>query len=400
MNLQKLSRLSSALLLLPGIFMGCSRPAVEPVSGEVEAPPSIQQAEVERTVLVHLDDSEVDALRIETHQVTEQSLSHDLDVPGEVMHSPEHFSIISAPISGRVVSIAAHEGEAVRKGGLLLEMESLEFADLVAEYLNAHASLALREVERARTKQLVNENIAAQRTLDQRDAELKQARASFAASLARLRAVGVSKPEIDEWVDAGPESYGVLKVRAPISGIIDHHMIDLGSAVNIYDEMLTLVDPGHVMVKGYAPPGEADGLQVGDTVLITGRQQGDEQLEATVTSINPALDAENKSVVVNILTPTKEGWPIQGDLVNVAIKHQNTVAEMLLPISSIQYEGNRAAVFVKQSASVYEKRFVDIGRIDQDFVVVRSGVSTGDEVAITQVFNLKAISRFEQYGEE
>lgn len=379
--------------------MGCNRPAVDTTTGEVEAPPSIQGSQAQ-SALVNLDDSEVDALRIETHRVTEQQRVHALEVPGEVMHSPEHFSIVSAPISGRVVSIAAHEGEAVRKGGLLLELESLEFADLVAAYLNADAAMALREVDLNRTQQLVGENISAQRTLDQKEAELKQARATFAASLARLQAVGVSKSEIDKWVDQGPESYGMLKVRAPISGVIDQHMIDLGTAVRAYDEMLTLVDPGHVLVKGYVPPDEADGLKPGDQVLITGRQQGKQQAEATVTTINPALSPDNKSVVVNILMPATDGWPIQGELVNVAIKHQNTVAEMLLPLSAIQYEGNQAAVFVKQSASVYEKRFVDIGRIDQDYVVVRSGVSPGDEVAITQVFNLKAISRFEQYGEE
>lgn len=380
--------------------LGCSQPEVEPGALDVEAPPSIQQSTADAPVLVTLDASEVDALRIETHQVTEQTRVHLLEVPGEVIHSPEHFSIVSAPISGRIVSIAAHEGEAVRKGALLLEMESLEFADLVVAYLNARAALALREVELTRTQQLVAENISAQRVLDQREAELKQASASFNASLARLRAVGVSKSEIDRWVDEGPESYGVLKVHAPIAGIIDHHMIDLGTAVTAYDEMLTLVDPGQVMVKGYVPPAEADGLKPGDAVLITGRQRTGQQIEATVTSINPALNADNKSVVINILMPAKDGWPIQGDLVNVSIKHRNTMAEMLLPLSAIQYEGNRATVFVKQSASAYEKRFVTIGRMDQATVVVLSGVAEGDEVAITQVFNLKAISRFEQYGEE
>lgn len=382
------------------LAVGCSQPEVEPVALDVEAPPSIRQSTADAPVLVTLDASEVDALNIETYTVIRQDVAHQVTVPGEVVASPEHFSIVSAPISGRIVSIAAHEGEPVRKGSVMLEIESLQFAELVAAHLKARAGLALSEVQTERTRQLVGDQISAQRTLDRLEAEQKQARAELASSLARLQAVGLSRAEIEQWAEEEPASYGILKVHAPISGFIDEHLIDLGQSVQAYDKMLSIVDPGHVMVKGYAPPAEGMDLRTGDAVRVTGRQAGGQQVEARVTSINPSLDADNKSLVVNILMPTINSWPMPGDQVSVDIQHRNATAEMILPLSAIQYEGNRATVFVKQRADAFEKRFVDIGRLDQDYAMVLSGVSEGDEVAVTQVFNLKAISRFEQYGEE
>ncbi len=135
-------------------------------------------------------------------------------------------------------------------------------------------------------------------------------------------------------------------------------------------------------------------------MLVSDRQAGVRQLQARIGSINPSLDAENKSVVVNVLMPSENGWPMPGNLVNMHIVHQRTIPEMTVPLSAVQYEGNRPAVFVKLSPDAYEKRFIEIGRVDQDYAVVNAGLSPGEHVAITQVFNLKAISRFEQYGEE
>lgn len=393
-------RFSAIAMSIGLIAGGCSQPAIESTSGAVDSPPSLQGALTEQTVVVQLDASEVDALHIETHEVTLQELAHQIEVPGEVMPSPEHFSLVSAPISGRIVSIAAHEGEAVRQGQLLFEMESLEFAELVADYLQARTSVAYEETQLARTRQLVSENITAQRTLEQREAELKQARASLAASLARLQAVGLSRQEVEQWIDDGPDSYAALRVRSPITGYIDEHEIELGQAVTAYDKLLSIVDPGFVLVKGYAPPAEAVDMHAGDRVLVKDRQAADRQIQARIATINPSLDADNKSVVLNVLMPAEEGWPMPGNLVSMVILHQQSTPEMIVPLSAVQYEGNRPTVFVKLSPDSYEKRFIEIGRVDQDYLVVKAGLSAGDQVAITQVFNLKAISRFEQYGEE
>jgi cobalt-zinc-cadmium efflux system membrane fusion protein len=154
------------------------------------------------------------------------------------------------------------------------------------------------------------------------------------------------------------------------------------------------------MIKGYAPPAEAGAISVGDEVLVRNRQAGDRQVQARIASINPSLDAGNKSVVLNVLMPTEKGWPRPGDLVDLIVQHQNTVPEIVLPLSAVQYENNRATVFVKRAPGSYEKRYVEVGRVDQNEVVIDSGVTPGEEIAVTQVFNLKAISRFEQYGEE
>ena len=62
-------------------------------------------------------------------------------------------------------------------------------------------------------------------------------------------------------------------------------------------------------------------------------------------------------------------------------------------------EEQEAAVFVRRAPLKYEKRVVQIERMTQDRAVISRGLQPGEEIAITQVFSLKALERFEQFAD-
>ena len=387
------------LWIVAGLIAGCSTPDVDVATGDVEAPPSIQRATETGPVIVNLDASEVAALNVETHRLQAMPGQHRVIAPGETTPFPENFVVVSAPISGRVVRITAHEGERVRRGQVVAELESIEYADLVASYLQATAEKELADAQLKRTEQLYGEKIAAQSVVDRHRAELTAATAGWEASKARLLAVGISEDRISTW-DEAPAGHAVLPVYAPISGYIEFHGIDLGQAVDAYDRMLTIISPEVVLVKGYVSPSDGDKVRVGDAVAISHRGEEQQRVLGEIISINPALNEANKAIVVNVQAAPVARWPRPGELVTLTIQSSTELEQLLMPMAALQYEGNRAAVFVRISDTEFEKRYVELGSIEGDEVEILGGVVSGEEVAITQVFNLKAISRFEQYGEE
>jgi cobalt-zinc-cadmium efflux system membrane fusion protein len=289
--------------------------------------------------------------------------------------------------------VHTHEGEAVRRGEALLELVSLEYAGLVADVLRARAERNYQQSQVDRLLQLVEKKIAAQQSLEKAQADLLRARAEFDAAFARVSALGLTEDGLET---AGP----TLVLRAPIAGAIDRHEIDLGSAVTVYQEMLSIVDPSHVLVQAYVPPDEAGDVAPGDTVSIHGSDAGQAVLAARIATVNPALGAENRSVVANILTPTRGGWPRPGQAVQVTIAGLGALETLSVPLSAILYEGDRATVFVQLDDASYEQRPVVLGRLTADRAEVLEGLLAGEPVAVTQVFNLKALRRFDQFGEE
>ncbi len=105
-------------------------------------------------------------------------------------------------------------------------------------------------------------------------------------------------------------------------------------------------------------------------------------------------------MVVNIHADTEALWPRPGQAVQVRIEGHSAGTALSVPMTALLYEGDQASVFVKVGSEGFEQRIIRLGRVTEDRAVVLEGLRAGEDVAVTQVFNLKALSRYEQYGEE
>lgn len=364
-------------------------------------PPSLSQKQTEQ--VIRLTEQQAEDLNIQLYTVKSEKISFDINAPGQVYAAPEHISVVSSPINGRVSNIYVHEGERVRKGDPLLEIESLEFANLVGDYLEATAEITYQQQQVERLKVLTEERISPQRTLERAQADLRRAKTRQSASLARLRAVGISLQEVQNWDPFTTDPKAELTLHAPIAGVLNQHLIDLGEAVNAYDKLLDIIDNTEVLVRGFVSPADAPFVREGTPVVITektedGTPQG-KRIEGEVTSVNPALDEENRSIVLNSILPTQDGWPIVGQSVRMKYAAQPLDSTFTIPLSAIQFEEQEAAVFVQQAPRQYVKRVVQVERMTDDRAVIGAGLKPGEKVAVTQVFSLKALERFEQFAD-
>lgn len=364
-------------------------------------PPSLTQKQNEQ--VINLTEQQAKDLNIQLYMVKSEKISFDINAPGQVYAAPEHIAVVSSPINGRVSNIYVHEGERVRKGDPLLEIESLEFANLVGDYLEATAEITYQQQQVERLKVLTEERISPQRTLERAQADLRRAKTRQSASLARLRAVGISPEEVQNWDPFTSEPKAKLTIHAPISGVLNQHLIDLGEAVNAYDKLLDIIDNTEVLVRGFVSPADAPFVREGTRVIITektedGTPQG-KRIKGEVTSVNPALDEENRSIVLNSIVPTEDGWPIVGQSVRMKYAAQPLDSTFTIPLSAIQFEEQEAAVFVQKAPRQYVKRVVQVERMTDDRAVIGSGLKPGEKIAVTQVFSLKALERFEQFAD-
>ena len=320
-----------------------------------------------------------------------------LTVPGTVTPSPEAFAVVSAPIGGRIVRIGAHEGEAVRAGQTIALIESLDLAALAGDYLEARAEADYQRQQVERYGPLVEKRITARSVLDKARVDLQRADALVQAARARLSAAGVSDAMLERTATDGR---AVVAVTAPRSGTIQEHRIDLGQSVNAYDELATIVNSAEVLVRGFVSPDEAARVRPGDAVMVYLPNDPERPVAARVTSVQPAADDAHRAVAVNVRVPTPNRELVPGQSVELNITTAATTPAVLVPTSAIVYEGDDATVFVRQDARTFERRVVTLGRVGGEDVVVTDGLEDGEEIAASQVFSLKALGRYAQYGEE
>jgi cobalt-zinc-cadmium efflux system membrane fusion protein len=400
--LSNLSSFSWALFLGFGlIMMSCQSEPAPPIPKSEEAPPSISGSSRSEG-LIKLTDQQSEELHIQTHLVTRDQFRYELVVPGNVEPSPDHYSEVSAPVNGRIVKMYAHEGEPVSQGDPLLDIESLEFANLAADYMEAIAEEKYLDQQLQRLRPLVEKQISSQRTLDRAEADLSRASARTKAARARLRAVGIQEAQMQEWSEKDVATNPVLRINAPINGTINEHLVSLGQSVNTNDKMLDIINRDQVLVKAYLSPEDAALLQPGDSLHVhtrEGPEHGVADVRSVIATLNPALDVTNRAITLNSFVRTVNGWPFVGQQVRVMCQVTSREPTIGIPLNAVQYEGENATVFVKRDETTWEKRFIDIQRMTPNSVIVSSGLSEGDEVAITQVFSLKAVGKFEEFAD-
>ena len=373
----------------------CGGGVPDPVATDAPPPPSIRAEAPTR--LVHLDEAQAAELTVETVRVAESTAPVVLTVPGTVEPSPEAYAVVSAPIGGRIVRIDAHEGEAVRAGQPIALIESLELASLVGDFLEARAEADYQQQQVERYGPLVEKRITARGVLDKAEADLKRAQALEQASRARLAAAGVSDAALAR---TAADGRAVVAVTAPRTGTIQEHRIDLGQAVNAYDELATIVNSAEVLVRGFVSPDAVPRIRPGDTVTIRSPNDPAQTLAARVTSVQPASDAAHRAVAVNVRVPTPRRELVPGQSVELEIHTAAAEPALVVPMGAIVYEGDDATVFVRRDDRTFERRALTLGRIGADAVVATDGLEPGEEVAVSQVFSLKALGRYAQYAEE
>lgn len=364
----------------------------------VDAVPPSLSSEKDKVKIVKLSDNEIKELNIKVVYVNEEIKNYITVAPGIVNPAPGHVSLVSAPVDGRITSINHYEGDSLGMGKILFSMESLTFGNLVADYLRAVAEKDYQKNRLKRLKQLVEKKISSQSELDRAQSDYKRASAAVNAAYSKLRAVGVPEYEIKKFTSL-ENIDPALNLRAHISGTVDQMMVEMGQSVNANDKMARIIDKTHVLIKGYVSPQDAQFIQVGDSVRISLRNDESRVITGQVNSINPGLDKENRSVVVNIIVPTKNEWPKSGENVRLQIFTNSLEEVVAIPIEAITYDGKTPIVFVKLSEGEYEKRPLEVSDIRDKYAFVSSGLKKNEQIAISQVFSLKALARYEQFSE-
>ena len=184
---------------------------------------------------------------------------HRVAAEGRVATYPGAEVKVGAERSGRLVSVRVKEGDLVRKGDLLAEIESDELlaglAEARARVVEAEAETKLAESNRERRQRLFEQKIAAVNDLDQANHDLDIARA-------RLLTAGATVTRYEAQIRKS-------RILAPITGTVTLRRVDAGQTVEAGDPTFTLADLSRLRVEGEAHEADADAIVLGSAVKIT-----------------------------------------------------------------------------------------------------------------------------------
>ncbi len=391
---------SGAILYILLFFLiGCKGEKPIQTSENIPLPPSLQSPQNHPIQTVTLDSAMARRITIRTIKIQQRHHAMRFPVPAVVEPDPDYFFIVSSPVEGRVIEIAHFEGETVEKGQILFKIQSVVFANQLAELLQSQADLKYYQSTYERLKKLAKQKITTERALQKAEADYLRAVAIHQAARAKIRAMGIPEANISAMLSDGTrEPY--LPIFAPSHGTITMLHIQQGQPILPADQLCTITNFSRLRVKGFIAPDELALVSVNDSVEIYQKSVPGLKIAARIQAINPSLEPQHKSIVVYVPIQPQKNWPLPGQNVRMTIFSKTKQKVIAIPLKAIEFEKDSPYVFVKRSWNTYEKRPITIHRTVGTMAIIQSGLQEGEEVAINQIFTLKALSRFEEFAED
>ena len=333
-----------------------------------------------------------DALRknqIEVVEVRLQRLARDVEVVGSVDLAPNYHAQIGPLIAGRIVSIKAQVGEAVRVGQVLAELESSEVGQAQAAYLTARATSLAAQANLRRERELAERKVSSERERELAEAAAITEQAQLAAATQRLRALGLRQVDIKQ---INEDRAGIVPLYSPIDGTIITRSISLGQSVQPATDAFSVANLSQLWVQLDLFEKDLPYVHADQRAEIRTEVYPGKSFPARVAYVGQLIDEKTRTAPVRIEFDNHEGLFRPGQFVTATLHGDpsRVISEVLaVPRKAVLTVEGKPLVFVQEPGG-FTKRTVELGASGGTQVEVRSGLSAGEKVAVDGGFLLKS----------
>lgn len=308
---------------------------------------------------------------------------------GEVRARSE--SRLGFRVGGKLLSRPAQVGQRVQAGALLAQLDAQDL-QLAAEAARAQLAAAqthrdLAQADLKRFKELRDQNFISGAELERREANFKAAQAQVEQAQAQAKGQG--------------NQSGYARLLADGAGVVTAVEAEPGQVLGAGTPVVRLALDGARDVLFNVPEDKVAAITVGSAAEV--RVWGSAQtVSATVREVAASADPVTRTFAVKLALSAGDKLPL-GATVTVlpkAFSRAESTA-ITLPTSALQRQGDKAAVWVLDEASMtVQARPIQIASADGNAVVVASGLEPGIQVVVTGVHVLNQGQKVRIYKEK
>jgi RND family efflux transporter MFP subunit len=267
---------------------------------------------------------------------------------------------VAFQVPGKVVAVGPDEGDVVREGQPLAELDPTDYR------LAVEQSAALAEhaaAERDRYRPLLAAGSVAPNDLQRMESAARQSAA--AAALARKR-------------------LSDARLLSPISGVVARRAVERGSTVGAGQSAFTLVDLDAVKVRIGVPEADVDMLRTGQAATVRLPALPEATFSGRVTSVGVTADPTTRTYAVEISVPNAGHRLKAGMVAEATVEGNRRTTAITVPATALvrDPEGATLLYLLDTSTSRVHGRRVTLGTTRGETVEIASGLAAGDLVVV------------------
>ena len=269
------------------------------------------------------------------------------------LEAERHVDVVSRT-QGLVKSILVEEGDRVTEGQPLAQLDTDALELTLRE---REVNMNSLESNYKRSQELVEQELLSSQEFEQTKFQYEAAATQYESAKLQLE---------------------YATIRSPFSGIITERLVEVGNLVNANDVVFRTADLDPLLARIHVPEKDIGQVRPGQSVRIN-VEGSDQTHTGRVSLISPIVDPESGTVKVTVEIRDRMGTlrPGMFTTVNLVIAIQENVLQVEKKALVAEAEGSYAFLFQDGTA---EKRLLEIGIAEGDYVEVLSGLSDGDSI--------------------
>jgi cobalt-zinc-cadmium efflux system membrane fusion protein len=354
-----------AITMLPLLLGGCSETKGDP---KAEAPPQTTVEREQDVSVVQTDHLE----RFPLVAAVDHTSATQLVATGTVSPDVSRTVPVISLATGRVVEVRSRLGDTVKKGQLLLRVQSADMSGAFSDYRKAVADEQLARTQLDRSKLLYDRGAISLNDLQvSEDAEAK-AKVDLENTTERLRVLGGN---IDH-----PAS--IVDIVAPISGVITDQQVTAAAGVQGLSSPnpFTISDLSNVWILCDVYENDLANVHVGETAEIRINAYPDTVLTGRINNVGPVLDPGIRTAKVRIELHNP-GLLRVGMFANATFHGQKKETHAAVPASAILHLHDRDWVYVPAGDQKFRRVGVVAGAmLPNNMQEILAGIKPGQQV--------------------
>ncbi|NKN32512.1 efflux RND transporter periplasmic adaptor subunit [Marichromatium bheemlicum] len=268
---------------------------------------------------------------------------------------------VNSEVDGQVREILFESGAMVEAGQILLRLED-DVDRATLEGLKAAEQLA--EIQLRRNRTLLRDRAVAQGDVDERAAQLDQARAEVKATEANIRK---------------------KTIRAPFAGQLGIREVDLGQFLAAGTAIVSLQALDPVYVDYALPERHLAALHPGQPVRVRVAAYPDRLFSGEIEAIDPGIDQGTRNVRIRARFANPDLALRPGMFARVETLLPTQDAVLTLPREAITFNTYGDSVYQiveREGQTLVERRQVTTGAVNGEQVAILDGLAAGDRVVL------------------
>jgi len=284
---------------------------------------------------------------------------------------------IKSRVDGQIISAGFREGQIVKKGDLLFQIDPRPFQ---AALKQAEANLARDQAQLDKAKSDLERYSALSNKGFSSQQRFEEARAAVGVYSATVHAG-------EQAIEIARLNLEFATIRAPVTGRTGSMLVNPGNLVEANKDppLVTINEIQPILIAFSVPEQYLAEIKRRMTkeslpVAVTIPEEKGPPVSGDVTFIDNQVDAQTGTIVLKARSDNEDERLTPGQFVNVSMKLAAIENALTVPTRTIQVNQNGTFVFVVKEDKTVDMRPVEIGPQADDFTAVLKGLKKGETV--------------------